>query len=58
MNKLDLIKLGSKTATKGFKNENDIVIKFNNWHTDKDIKSDKISVCSLLIMKYEMSENI
>ena len=30
----DLIKRGSKTAKDGFKNENDVVDKFNNWQND------------------------
>ena len=33
-----LIKLGSKTAKAGFSNEDDIVIKFNNWQKDADAK--------------------
>lgn len=36
MNKRDLIKLGSQTAKSGFRNEDDIVRKFNDWKTDKD----------------------
>ncbi|MCX6731717.1 MAG: type II restriction endonuclease [Candidatus Parcubacteria bacterium] len=35
-NNKDLIRLGSDTARGGFKNEDDIVRKFNNWKTDKD----------------------
>lgn len=35
-NKENLIKLGSKTAKAGFSNEDDIVLKFNNWQTDPD----------------------
>ncbi len=30
----DLVKRGSKTAKDGFKNENDVVDKFNNWQND------------------------
>lgn len=30
----DAQKLGSQTAKKGFKNEKDIVQKFNNWQAD------------------------
>lgn len=30
----DLVKRGSKTARDGFKNENDVVDKFNNWQND------------------------
>ncbi len=33
---MDLIKRGSQTAKDGFKNEDDIVKKFNNWKNDKD----------------------
>lgn len=36
MNKKELIKLGSKTAKGGFRNEDDIVRKFNEWKTDED----------------------
>jgi hypothetical protein len=36
MNKKDLEKLGSKTAKRGFKNEDDVVDKFNNWENDED----------------------
>jgi len=31
-----LIKRGSSTAKRGFKNEKDVVIKFNNWKEDSD----------------------
>jgi len=36
MNNEELVKLGSQTAKNGFKNEDDIVDKFNNWETDED----------------------
>ena len=36
MNKRDLIKLGSATAKSGFRNEDDIVAKFNDWKNDED----------------------
>ncbi len=36
MNKNDLIKWGSQTAKGGFRNEDDIVRKFNNWKNDED----------------------
>jgi len=36
MNREKLIKLGSRAAKKGFKNEKDIVKKFNNWQNDED----------------------
>lgn len=42
---------GSQTAKNGFKNEDDIVDKFNNWKADDDAKK------WLLIMQYEL-ENI
>ena len=29
---------GSQTAKNGFKNEDDIVDKFNNWNQDEDAK--------------------
>jgi len=36
MKKKDLIKLGSQTAKSGFRNEDDIVRKFNDWKSDED----------------------
>jgi hypothetical protein len=47
---MDLVKLGSQTAVNGFKNEDDIVKKFNEWETDIDAQS------WLIIMKYELNE--
>lgn len=38
MAKNKLIKLGSQTAKGGFKNEKDIVKKFNNWQNDEDAR--------------------
>ena len=38
MNKDDLIKLGSKTAKGGFKNENDVVNRFNDWKNNETAK--------------------
>ncbi len=35
MTKKDLVKLESKTAKGGFKNEKDVIIRFNNWKTDE-----------------------
>jgi len=35
MNKKELIKLGSQTAKGGFKNEKDVIARFNNWEKDK-----------------------
>lgn len=46
----DLIKLGSQTAKHGFKNEKDIVEKFNHWKTDEDAQ------VWLGIMGYPLSE--
>lgn len=41
------VKLGSETAKNGFKNEDEIRDKFNNWRTDSDAKA------WLAAMKYE-----
>lgn len=41
---------GSQTAKNGFKNEDDIVDKFNNWNQDEDAKK------WLLIMQYNLEE--
>ncbi|HRY52283.1 MAG TPA: type II restriction endonuclease [Candidatus Portnoybacteria bacterium] len=38
MNKKELIKLGSKTAKGGFRNEKDVIIRFNNWEKDEVAK--------------------
>ena len=38
MTKKDLVKLGSDTAKGGFKNEQDVVDKFNNWEKDRTAK--------------------
>lgn len=35
MNKKDLIKLGSETAKGGFRNEKDVINRFNNWAKDE-----------------------
>lgn len=35
MNKKDLIKLGSETAKGGFRNEKDVIDRFNNWAKDE-----------------------
>ena len=35
MNKKELIKLGSQTAKGGFKNEKDVIVRFNNWEKDE-----------------------
>ncbi|MDW5299428.1 MAG: type II restriction endonuclease [Sedimentibacter sp.] len=41
---------GSQTAKNGFKNEDDIVAKFNDWKKDKDAQS------WLTVMKYKLTE--
>ncbi len=46
----EAIRLGSETARGGFRNENDIVLKFNNWKTDIDSKK------WLNIMGYRLDE--
>ena len=47
---MDLAKFGSQTAINGFRNEDDIVKKFNNWTIDKDAQT------WLTTMHYELSE--
>lgn len=47
---MGLIQKGSKTAKDGFKNEKNIVNKFNNWEKDNDAKS------WLEIMGYQLTE--
>ncbi|MCU4706809.1 hypothetical protein [Mycoplasma sp. CSL7503-lung] len=47
-----LIELGSKIAKNGFKNEKDVVNKFNNWKNDEDAQK------WLLIMGYSEISNI
>lgn len=42
--------LGSQTAKNGFKNEDDIVVKFNGWKKDQDAQA------WLTIMKYKLTE--
>jgi len=42
--------LGSQTAKNGFKNEDDIVAKFNDWKKDKDAQD------WLAVMKYKLTE--
>ena len=43
-------KFGSETAKNGFKNEKDIVSKFNNWEKDNEVK------IWLKVMGYKLSE--
>ncbi len=47
---MDLVKKGSQTAKDGFRNEDDIVNKFNNWKKDKDDQK------WLILMKYKLLE--
>ncbi|MCX7863075.1 MAG: hypothetical protein N2449_08790 [Bacteroidales bacterium] len=47
---MNLVERGSLIAKNGFKNEDDIVKKFNDWKKDKDAQA------WLVIMKYELSE--
>lgn len=46
----NLVKLGSVTARGGFRNEDDIVEKFNNWKNDKNARE------WLTIMGYDLKE--
>lgn len=50
VNYSSLKELGSKTAKNGFKNEDDIVKKFNDWENDEDAQ------LWLIIMGYKLSE--
>lgn len=47
---MNLVERGSQTAKDGFKNEDDIVRKFNDWKKDKDAQT------WLILMKYKLSE--
>jgi hypothetical protein len=47
---MNLIERGSQTAKDGFRNEDNIVKKFNDWKKDKDAQS------WLILMKYKLSE--
>lgn len=46
----DLVKLGSKTAKSGFKNEQDVIDRFNDWQND-EIAKDWLNA-----MNYEISD--
>ncbi|NRA74191.1 MAG: type II restriction endonuclease [Rickettsiales bacterium] len=46
----DLIKLGSRTAKDGFRNERDVINRFNNWQADDLAKS------WLIAMNYNLSD--
>lgn len=48
----DLVALGSKTAKSGFKNEEDVIRKFNDWKNDLDAQE------WLLSMNYKINEII
>ena len=50
MNYDELVRKGSDTAKGGFRNEDDIVRKFNNWKDDVEAKK------WLIIMKYDLDE--
>lgn len=47
---MDLVQKGSQTAKDGFKNEEDIIDKFNNWEKDKDAQA------WLMLMKYKYTD--
>lgn len=47
---MDLVKKGSQTAKDGFKNEQDICNKFNNWQYDIEAKQ------WLIIMQYDLEQ--
>ena len=47
---MDLVQKGSQTAKDGFRNEQDICDKFNNWEFDNEAKQ------WLTIMKYDLNE--
>lgn len=50
MNKKRLIQLGSQTAKGGFKNEKDVIVRFNNW------KKDEVAQKWLNAMGYDISD--
>lgn len=47
---MNLVEKGSQTAKDGFKNEIDIINKFNNWQNDDDAQK------WLILMKYKLNE--
>jgi len=47
---MNLVERGSQTAKEGFRNEDDIIEKFNNWKKDKDAQA------WLILMKYKLNE--
>lgn len=46
----NLVLKGSQTAKNGFRNEKDVALKFNNWHSDNDAR------IWLNIMHYSIDE--
>ena len=50
MKNKDLVKLGSKTAKSGFKNEQDVIDRFNDWQNDEIAKE------WLNAMNYDISD--
>jgi hypothetical protein len=50
MNKKELIKLGSQTAKGGFRNEKDVIGRFNNW------EKDEVAQAWLKAMGYDVSD--
>ncbi len=47
---MNLVQKGSQTARNGFKNEQEICDKFNNWDTDNEVKQ------WLVIMNYDLTQ--
>ena len=47
---MNLVERGSQTAKDGFRNEDDIVEKFNDWKKSQDAQA------WLILMKYKLSE--
>lgn len=39
LNQRNLVELGSRTARRGFRNERDVIDRFNNWEKDKDARA-------------------
>jgi len=57
MNNKDLIELGSATAKSGFRNEDDIVAKFNNWEKDENAQK-WLEIMGYTINKIEKVEAV
>ena len=47
---MNLAERGSQTAKDGFRNEDDVIKKFNDWKIDNDAQS------WLILMKYKLDE--